>query len=78
MENENNFIEGEKVENNRNTYKTVREISSNSTKGSFHFGKQVVVPFFSGVLGAGVVVASVFGIPSVRENLLSSNIKTNN
>lgn len=70
MENEKNFIEGGKVEN---TYKTIREISNKTKSGNFHFGKHVVVPFFSGVIGAGVVVGSVFGIPSLRQNLLANN-----
>lgn len=77
MENENHFIEGEKIENNNNTYQTVREISSKSKKGNFHFGKQVVVPFFAGVLGAGIMVGTCFGIPSIRENLLPKNGTTN-
>lgn len=77
MENENHFIEGEKIENNKNTYQTVREISSKSKKGNFHFGKQVVVPFFAGVLGAGIMVSTCFGIPSIRENLFLKNGTTN-
>lgn len=77
MENENHFIEGEKIENNKNTYQTVREISSKSKKGNFHFGRQVVVPFFAGVLGAGIVVGTCFGIPTIRENLLQENGITN-
>lgn len=77
MENENHFIEGEKIKNNNNTYQTVREISSTSKKGNFHFGKQVVIPFFAGVLGAGIMVGSCFGIPSIRENLLQKNVITN-
>lgn len=77
MENENHFIEGEKIENNNNTYQTVREISSKSKKGNFHFGKQVVIPFFAGVLGAGIMVGTCFGIPSIRENLLQKNGTTN-
>lgn len=35
MENENNFIEGEKIEENRNTYKTIREISTKSKTRKF-------------------------------------------
>lgn len=73
MENEKNFIEGEKVEDNKNTYQTVREFSNKTKNSNFHFGKHVVVPFFSGVIGAGVVIGSVFGIPSLRQNLLPNN-----
>lgn len=77
MENKDHFIEGEKVEDTKSTYQTVREISSKPNHGNFHFGKQVVVPFFAGVLGAGIMVGTCFGIPSIRENLLQSNGKAN-
>ena len=42
MENKDNFIEGEKIENNKNNYKPIKEISSQNNK--FHFGKQIIVP----------------------------------
>lgn len=78
MENENNFIEGEKVEDKKTTYETVGTVSVKSKKGNFHFGKQVVVPFVSGVVGAGVVIGTCFGVPSIRENLFNTNQSTIN
>ena len=78
-ENQKNIIEGEKVENTNSTqtgtttYTTVKEIKS---KKESHFGKTVVVPFFSGVVGATVVLGACFGIPSIRENLLGFNNTT--
>jgi len=86
MENENQFIEGEKVEDNKNSYTTVSEISSKTKKGNFHFGKQVVLPFVSGMVGAGVILGGVLAIPSVRNQLFlktekqgsSNSISSNN
>ena len=40
------------------------------------FGKTVAVPFLSGVLGAGLVLGTCFGVPNIRKNIL--NIDANN
>ena len=76
MENNNNFIEGEKIEKPRKEFTTVREVSYGG-KNNFSFGKHVFVPFVSGVIGAGVVLGSCFAIPTVRENLFSANSNNN-
>ena len=78
MENENNFIEGEKVEDKKTTYETIGTISVKSKKGDFSFGKQVIVPFVSGLVGAGVVIGTCFGVPSIRENLFNTSQATIN
>lgn len=39
-------------------------------KSSAHFGTQVVLPFFSGVLGTAVVLGACFYVPSVRSHLV--------
>lgn len=44
-------------------------------KSKAGFGKTVAVPFLSGVLGAGLVLGTCFGVPSIRNNLL--NVDTN-
>ena len=70
------IIEGVKVENkekDKATYTAVKTFDSKSEKGSFHFGKNVVLPFFSGVLGTVVVIGTCFGIPSIRDNILGKN-----
>lgn len=61
MDKENNFIEGEKVK---------------KTKHDFHFGKQVVIPFVSGIVGAGIVVGTCFFVPSVRNNIFKESSST--
>ena len=73
MENDNNFVEGEKIESPKKEFTTIREFSYEKKK-NFSFGKHVFVPFVSGVVGAGVVLGSCFAIPSVRENLFSVSL----
>ena len=42
------------------------------------FGKTVAVPFISGVLGAGLVLGTCFGVPSIRKNILNIDAKNKN
>ena len=46
--------------------------TSNKTKKNknFSFGKQVLVPFASGIVGATLVVGTCFGVPSIKQNIL--------
>ena len=57
-------------------------ISSNSDKNKSGFGKSVIIPFFSGVLGCTVVIGTCFGVPSIRTKIIgntgSSSISTSN
>lgn len=72
----------EKVENfktvqNPSTYKTVYQ-NETRTKSKVGFGKGVLLPFFSGVLGCSVVLGTCFGIPSIRSKILDTNSNTEN
>lgn len=76
--------ENEKKENNNakfktvqnpGTYKTVYEID-NKQKNSSGFAKNILLPFFSGVVGCAVVVGTCFGVPSIKEKLLSTSSGT--
>ena len=53
-----------------------------SSKNSSGFGKTVLVPFVSGVVGCAVVVGTCFGVPSIRNQILGnssdSSISTTN
>ncbi len=40
------------------------------------FGKSVLLPFFSGIVGCTVVLGTCFGIPSIRNKILESNPNT--
>lgn len=77
MEKDDNIIEGEKVEEAKTNYKPMGTISVKQ-KNNLNFGKQVLVPFLSGVVGAGLVVGLCFGVPSIRDNIIKSdNTSTN-
>ena len=67
---DNNFFETN--ENQNNSYRKVQTYN----KQKFSFGRSVVIPFFSGIVGTSLVLATCFGIPSVKETLIgnSSNI----
>lgn len=56
------------------TYKKAYNLTDNTSKTGF--GKNVLIPFFSGVIGCAVVIGTCFGIPSIREQLLHTNFST--
>ncbi len=56
---------------NPNTYKTVYQ-NSKKDKTRVGFGKSVLLPFFSGVVGCAVVVGTCFGVPSIRSQILGT------
>lgn len=47
----------------------VKEKEVKPKKNKVGFGKTVVLPFFCGVVGAGVVLGTCFGIPGVRDKI---------
>jgi len=46
--------------------------SSNSQKSNNGFFKSVLVPFVSGIVGCSLVIGTCFGVPQIKEKLLSS------
>ena len=60
-----------KTVSNPNNYKAVYEID-NQPKNKSNFGRNVVLPFFSGVVGCAVVLGTCFGIPSIREEIMGT------
>lgn len=79
---EENEKKEEKVQNfktvqNPNTYKTVYQNES-TAKSKVGFGKGVLIPFCSGVVGCAVVLGTCFGIPSIRSKILNENSNTEN
>ena len=52
-----------------------RNVISKSQNGSF--GKNVVVPFISGVLGCSLVLGTCFGVPNIREKIVGGSNSTN-
>jgi serine protease Do len=61
-----------KTVQNPNTYKTVYK-TDKKEKSKVGFGKSVLLPFFSGVVGCAVVIGTCFGVPSIRSNILNNN-----
>jgi len=52
-----------------------------SQKNKTGFGKTVILPFVSGVVGCSVVLGTCFGVPSIRSKLINNssiNISTSN
>ena len=60
-----------KTVSNPNNYKAVYEIDDKPKKKS-NFGRNVVLPFFSGVVGCAVVLGTCFGVPSIREEIMGT------
>ena len=60
-----------KTVSNPNNYKAVYEIDDKPKKKS-NFGRNVVLPFFSGVVGCAVVLGTCFGVPSIREQIMGA------
>ena len=61
-----------KAVQNPNTYKTVYK-NETAPKAKIGFGKSILLPFFSGVVGCSIVLGTCFGIPSVRAKILEGN-----
>ena len=77
QENHTNTVNDSKFKtvSNPGTYKAVYEIDDKPKKKS-HFGKTIVLPFFSGVVGCAVVIGTCFGVPSIREQIMGTNSST--
>lgn len=56
-----------------NAYKKVLKKEKNNN--NYGFGRNFLLPFFSGILGCTLVVGTCFGVPSIKSKLLSN---TNN
>lgn len=52
--------------------------SAKSSKSQFSFGRNVVLPFLSGILGAGVLLGICFNVPYVKNNLFGKVIYQGN
>ena len=73
-ENKNENTPIKNVETKKTNFKTVSSSSAYNTKRTkTGFGKSVVLPFCSGVIGCAVVIGTCFGVPSVRSKILNTN-----
>ncbi len=79
---EENEKKNEKMQNfktvqNTNTYKAAYK-NETSSKTKVGFGKSVLIPFFSGVMGCVIVLGTCFGVPSIRSKILNIPTSTTN
>lgn len=65
IENENNFKDSSEDNSKVNIYSSPKKSSNHS------FSKNVVVPFLSGVVGAGLVLGTCFGVPFIRNSIIN-------
>ena len=74
--------QNEQNKNNETKFKAIPvtgiNSSNKSTKNKTGFGKSVLIPFISGVVGCSVVIGTCFGIPSIKSKIIgnTSNIST--
>ena len=64
------------VDKSGKEFKAVKQ-TERKQKGQSNFGGNVAVPFFSGVLGATLVLGTCLGVPEVRNNILGTNNNNN-
>lgn len=77
QENETNHSKFKTVSNPGN-YKAVYEIDDKTKKKS-NFGRNIVLPFFSGIVGCAVVLGTCFGVPTIRNQIMgTTNSSTSN
>ena len=69
--------ENKKAENDGSKFRKVPkdEVQYNVTTEKKHsdFGKRVLAPFISGVLGGVIVVGTCFGVPSIKDKLIGTS-----
>ena len=74
--------ENEKEKNNTSNFKAVQNpttykvmsSSEKTPKSKVGFGRGILLPFFSGVVGCAVVIGTCFGIPSIRNSIFNNGI----
>lgn len=67
--------QNEQNQNNETKFKAIPVTDCSSTKSakkSTGFGKSVLIPFISGVVGCSVVIGTCFGIPSIKSKLVGN------
>ena len=60
------------VTNSNTSYSSFQEKKDKKSSNGNGFVKTVLLPFTCGVLGAGIVVGTCFGVPSIREGILGT------
>lgn len=63
--------------NNASTYQSVKQPKVNN-KNSSNFGKTVLIPFVSGILGTVLVIGACIGIPGIRNGISKQIVGVSN
>ena len=61
------------MDENENKFEVISSKVSNSNfnkHNSNGFGKNILLPFFSGIVGCSLVIGTCFGVPSIKEKLI--------
>ena len=64
------------METNNNGFEVISSKTLNSDfkkREKFHFGKNILLPFVSGIVGCSVVIGTCFGVPSIKEKLVGKS-----
>lgn len=62
------------MEENENKFEVISSRTSNANfKQKSGFGKTVLLPFCSGVVGCALVLGTCFGVPSIKEKLIGND-----
>lgn len=75
-ESNNNYVSNEQKINNEPA-STYTAINSHKEKVKVGFGKSVIMPFLCGALGTVIVIGICFGVPTIREKLITNNSNNN-
>ncbi len=79
MDNDNNENEIQNEFQNQNQFNYSKDNNFTFKKSNFKsssnngFGKTVLVPFLSGIIGATLVIGTCFGVPSIKQKLIGRN-----
>ena len=61
------------MDGNNNGFEVISSKTLNSDfkkKNNFNFGKSIILPFLSGIVGCSVVIGTCFGVPGIKEKLV--------
>ena len=80
MEENNSNLEKENIKNtsfttSKSNYKMFNE--EKKKKNKIGFGKSVVLPFFSGILGTALIIGICVNVPSIKENIVKQLVTIN-
>ena len=80
MEENNSNLERENIKNtsfttSKSNYKMFNE--EKKKKNKIGFGKSVVLPFFSGILGTALIIGICVNVPSIKENIVKQLVTIN-